>query len=133
MRQGIDRVRAPVRAGPNRPGRAALDFEIIHALPKAAKAGQASFSRTGGIHASALFDARGRLLNLREDVGRHNALDKLLGAEFLAGHVPLSDGIVFLSGRVSFGWVRRRQSPESRTCRRGSASNWPSNSPAIVA
>jgi FdhD protein len=84
-----------------------LALDVIHALPDAARAGQGGFSRTGGIHASALFDAGGQLLGLREDVGRHNALDKLLGAEFLAGRMPLAGGLVFLSGRVSFELVQK--------------------------
>ena len=57
---------------------------MIHGLPRALRAGQSSFTRTGGIHASGLFDTNGRLLAIREDVGRHNALDKLIGASAIA-------------------------------------------------
>ncbi len=84
-----------------------LPPEVIHGLPQALRANQSAFARTGGIHASGLFDVNGRLLALREDVGRHNALDKLIGAELLAGHVPLTAGIILLSGRVSFELVQK--------------------------
>src|SRR5262249_39993021 len=89
------------------PGEPRLPPELIHGLPGALRAGQSGFSRTGGIHASGLFDREGRLLALREDVGRHNALDKLIGSEFFAGRLPLSGGIILVSGRVSFELVQK--------------------------
>lgn len=92
---------------PTIPGVPRLAPEVIHGLPRALRAGQSAFARTGGIHASGLFDADGRLLVLREDVGRHNALDKLIGSELRAGNIPLSHGIVLVSGRVSFELVQK--------------------------
>jgi formate dehydrogenase accessory protein FdhD len=89
------------------PGEPRLAPEVIHGLPSALRAGQPGFAKTGGIHASGLFDAEGRLLALREDVGRHNALDKLIGSELLAGRIPLADEIVLVSGRVSFELVQK--------------------------
>jgi FdhD protein len=89
------------------PGEPRLAPEVVHGLPQALRAGQSAFARTGGIHASGLFDATGRLLAVREDVGRHNALDKLIGAELLAGCIPLTGGIVLVSGRVSFELVQK--------------------------
>jgi FdhD protein len=89
------------------PGVPRLSPEVIHGLPRALRAGQSAFARTGGIHASGLFDGDGRLLALREDVGRHNALDKLIGSELLAGRIPLAGGIVLVSGRVSFELVQK--------------------------
>jgi FdhD protein len=76
--------------------------EVILALPDRLRAAQAVFDRTGGLHAAALFTAEGELVRLREDVGRHNALDKLVGAALLNGELPLSRGIVLASGRLSF-------------------------------
>jgi FdhD protein len=87
--------------------RPALDAAVVHRFPAALRAAQATFARTGGLHAAGLFDARGRLLALREDVGRHNALDKLIGSEFLAGRLPLTDAVLFLSGRTSFELVQK--------------------------
>ena len=80
---------------------------IIHRLPATLRESQAVFDRTGGLHAAALFDGDGRLLSLREDVGRHNALDKVVGAEFLAGRTPLVDRMVLVSGRASFELVQK--------------------------
>jgi FdhD protein len=89
------------------PGVPRLLPEVIHGLPLALRNGQSAFARTGGIHASGLFDANGCLLALREDVGRHNALDKLIGSELLARRIPLSLGIILVSGRVSFELVQK--------------------------
>jgi len=88
-------------------GRPALRSSVVHGLPDTLRRAQAEFSLTGGIHASALFDSKGTLLALREDVGRHNALDKLIGAELLAGSIPLGDRILLVSGRVSFELVQK--------------------------
>lgn len=80
---------------------------VIQGLPDTARAAQVVFEATGGIHAAALFEADGTLAALREDVGRHNAMDKLVGHELLAGRLPASDGIAFLSGRASFELVQK--------------------------
>ncbi|WP_068414269.1 formate dehydrogenase accessory sulfurtransferase FdhD [Planctomyces sp. SH-PL62] len=87
---------APVSPGPT-VGRSAL-----LGLPDALRGSQRAFDRTGGLHAAGLFDASGRLLAAREDVGRHNAVDKLVGRTFLDGELPLSGRILLVSGRTSF-------------------------------
>ena len=80
---------------------------LIESLSERARAGQDVFRETGGLHASCLFDAKGTLLDVREDVGRHNALDKLVGARLLAGELPLSNSVLFLSGRASFELLQK--------------------------
>jgi FdhD protein len=80
---------------------------LIHQLPERQRAAQRVFEQTGGLHATALFSATGELLSLREDVGRHNAFDKVVGAALLAGHLPLNQHIVLLSGRASFELVQK--------------------------
>lgn len=79
-----------------------VSTEIIYSLPDKLNTAQRVFKSTGGLHAVGLFDTQGKLLKLREDVGRHNALDKLIGSEFLAGQLPLNNFIVMVSGRSSF-------------------------------
>lgn len=76
--------------------------EVLLQLPEKLRRSQETFSRTGGLHAAALFDLNGNLLVSREDVGRHNAVDKVLGYALLNGRLPLDKHILLVSGRVSF-------------------------------
>jgi FdhD protein len=80
---------------------------VILALPDLLRAAQRAFDETGGLHAAGLFKPSGELLALREDVGRHNALDKLVGSQVLAKAMPLHDRIVMVSGRVSFEIIQK--------------------------
>jgi len=81
--------------------------ELIHALPERVRQSQTAFAHTGGIHAAALFNAAGTILLVREDIGRHNALDKLIGAAFWQDYLPLSQHGVFLSGRIGVELVQK--------------------------
>ncbi len=84
-----------------------IDQRILPDLPRKLREAQAVFDHTGGLHAAGLFDASGTLLALREDVGRHNAVDKLIGAAFLENRLPLAAHILMLSGRISFELVQK--------------------------
>ncbi len=84
-----------------------IKADLIHQLPEILRNSQTVFDATGGLHASALFDENGNLDIVREDVGRHNALDKVIGAKFLANQTPLSDKILLVSGRASFELVQK--------------------------
>jgi FdhD protein len=97
---GIERLQLrdlpPLSDGP------ALDPDMVGTLPKSLREAQGVFEKTGGLHAAGLFDANGNLIGLREDVGRHNALDKLIGWSLLQDRLPLADHVVTVSGRTSF-------------------------------
>jgi FdhD protein len=84
-----------------------LDAQLLYRLPGLLRRSQGVFDRTGGLHGACLFDSSGNLLALREDVGRHNAVDKLIGAEFLADRTPLRDRLLLLSGRASFELLQK--------------------------
>jgi FdhD protein len=84
-----------------------VDAQLLYRLPERLRASQGVFDRTGGLHGAGLFDSTGNLLALREDVGRHNAVDKLIGAEFLADRTPLRDCLLLLSGRASFELLQK--------------------------
>jgi FdhD protein len=85
----------------------AIELELLMSLPERMREAQRKFGDTGGIHASALFDFSGNLLTVAEDVGRHNAFDKLVGENLLAGRLPLNEHIILLSGRASFELVQK--------------------------
>ena len=84
-----------------------ISASVLYQLPQKLRAAQSDFANTGGIHASGLFSKEGELLLLQEDVGRHNALDKLIGQAFAKGLLPLHQHILLLSGRISFELVQK--------------------------
>ncbi len=81
--------------------------EILRALPEILRAAQPNFSETGGLHAAGIFTAAGELLVAREDIGRHNAVDKAVGSLFRTDRLPLEDAILVVSGRASFEIVQK--------------------------
>lgn len=96
------RVRLPPVAGEIR-----VSASLVATLPARVRQKQAGFQRTGGLHAAWLCAPDGRLLSVREDVGRHNAVDKLIGEQLMAGKVPLSEQLMVLSGRAGFELVQK--------------------------
>jgi FdhD protein len=84
-----------------------VPLSLVSSLPDRLRAAQATFAATGGLHATGLFSAGGELLCAREDVGRHNAFDKVVGWAFLAGRLPLADSVICVSGRLSFELVQK--------------------------
>jgi FdhD protein len=92
---------APVAEGTS------IAFDVLLGLPEALRSAQRVFDRTGGLHAAGLFEPDGRLVSIREDVGRHNAVDEVIGDAVLAGEVPLADRILQVSGRLSFEIVQK--------------------------
>jgi FdhD protein len=101
----IDLVRALCPAPPV--GRERIAREVLTGLPETLRRAQPVFSRTGGLHAAGLFDAAGLLLLQHEDVGRHNAVDKVIGTLLMDGALPASDRILLVSGRASFELVQK--------------------------
>lgn len=95
--RGVSRPNPQLRIGP----------KVLCRLPAALRSAQALFERTGGLHAAAVFTARGELLAVREDVGRHNAVDKIVGWALLEGHLPLSERLLLVSGRGGFEIVQK--------------------------
>ncbi|MBI4279002.1 MAG: formate dehydrogenase accessory sulfurtransferase FdhD, partial [Armatimonadetes bacterium] len=92
---------APLPDGP------AVSEGVLNRLPEILRRAQSLFEKTGGLHAAALFDLAGRLVGLSEDVGRHNAVDKVVGERLLAGQFPLAERILLVSGRASFEIVQK--------------------------
>jgi FdhD protein len=92
---------APLTPGPE------VAASAILAMPEALRAAQRVFEQTGGLHAAGLFSPGGKLLSVREDVGRHNAVDKIVGESLLAGDLPLSERVLQVSGRIGFEIVQK--------------------------
>ena len=84
-----------------------VEASIIRSLPASLRSSQDVFERTGGLHAAGLFTLHGELISIREDVGRHNALDKLIGEQLLAGSLPMTERMIVVSGRTSFELMQK--------------------------
>ncbi|HNR20269.1 MAG TPA: formate dehydrogenase accessory sulfurtransferase FdhD [Bacteroidia bacterium] len=84
-----------------------VSADVLYSLPEKLNNAQSAFLQTGGIHGSALFNLHGDLIALREDVGRHNALDKLIGSMLMENKIPLTENILLLSGRASFELIQK--------------------------
>lgn len=97
----VEVIAAPAADGP------VVSRELLASLPDRLRESQPAFARTGGLHATGLFDATGELVVAREDVGRHNAMDKVVGCCLLEGILPLSGRILCVSGRLSFELVQK--------------------------
>ncbi len=97
VRQAAEPIQSDIRVASN----------ILHGLPKTLRQAQDTFDRTGGLHAAGLFDSEGDLILLREDVGRHNAVDKMVGAALFRKMLPLEDSLVLVSGRAGFEIVQK--------------------------
>jgi FdhD protein len=104
---GAESIDAITRAGRYAPGSIVLAPETISALPARLRAQQRTFRSTGGVHAAALATADGLVEQVREDVGRHNAMDKVIGAALLADRLPLADRALVTSSRASFELVQK--------------------------
>jgi FdhD protein len=96
-----------VRCEPLPVGLPVVSRTVILSLPDRLRTAQAAFERTGGLHAAGLFETDGRLVAVREDVGRHNALDKVIGSRVRLNELPLWDRILMVSGRISFEIVQK--------------------------
>jgi FdhD protein len=84
-----------------------VDAQLLHTLPGRLREAQGIFERTGDLHAAGLFSTADELITVREDVGRHNAVDKLIGSEFLKDRTPLRRCLLLLSGRASFELLQK--------------------------
>jgi FdhD protein len=99
--EDLRRDLAPLAAGPS------VDPSLLPGLVEQLRSGQGVFERTGGLHAAGLFDSNGRLVCMREDIGRHNAVDKVVGRMLLEGRLPLTDTILVVSGRAGYEIVQK--------------------------
>ncbi len=106
-KSSIEAVKTVCRLQDSKPGTLLLSPDIIYTLPAVLRKAQNVFDFTGGLHACGLFDTSGNLLITREDVGRHNALDKLIGATLNNSMFPLDNYILLLSGRASFELIQK--------------------------